>query len=89
MKNGNQPAFAVEVSIDGNDTIKGAQTSNFSWYEIGLTKREYFAAKAMQGLLATMDSTQFPPTSYNTKYCAELAVTAADALLTALEQPQP
>lgn len=40
MKNSEKPAFAsVSISPDGN-----------SWIQDGLTKREYFAGLAMQGL---------------------------------------
>ena len=46
------PAFPVEISLDENGNIRGAQTSNYSGFEIWLTKREYFTAKAMQGLLS-------------------------------------
>lgn len=42
----------------------------------GLTKREYFAAMAMQGLLARASK-------YSREY-AEIAVDAADALITEL-----
>lgn len=45
-------AFPVEVSTDENGNLRGSQTSNFSGYEMGLTKLEYFTAKAMQGLLS-------------------------------------
>jgi len=48
----------------------------------GLTKREYFAAKAMQGMLATRD---YIGTEY-AKPCAKFAVTYADALLAELEK---
>lgn len=52
MKTKNTPAFPVEVSIDDKGNLRGSQTSNFSGYEMGLTKREYFAAKALQGLIS-------------------------------------
>lgn len=45
--------------------------------EYGLTKREYFAAKAMQGLLATGN--------YNDNDIAYYAVSVADAVLEELE----
>ena len=45
-------AFPVEVSTDENGNLRGSKTSNFSGYEMGLTKLEYFTAKAMQGLLS-------------------------------------
>lgn len=37
---------------DENGNIRGAQTSNYSGFEIGLTKREYFTAKAMHAILS-------------------------------------
>jgi hypothetical protein len=46
MKNGNQPINA-RVAFDKNGLI----TSDFDEYN-GLTKREYFAIMALQGLLA-------------------------------------
>jgi hypothetical protein len=52
MKTKNTPAFPVEISLDENGNIRGAQTSNYSGFEMGLSKREYFTAKAMQGLLS-------------------------------------
>jgi hypothetical protein len=69
MKNGKEPAFAA---------------MNEQEIFFGLTKREYFAAKAMQGLLANSKIT----TTGNGNI-SKLALLAADALLTALEQPQP
>ncbi len=52
-------------------------TTNNS-YQLGLTKREYFAAMAMQGLM--VDST----ISFNER--AELAVEQADALIKKLSE---
>ena len=52
MKTKNTPAFPVEISLDENGNIRGAQTSNYSGFELGLTKREYFAAKAMHAILS-------------------------------------
>ena len=67
MNNGDKPASPIDVYIaDG-------------WY--GNTKREHFAAMAMQGLLANNKSTG--ENLY--KDMAEVAVFAADALLAALE----
>lgn len=48
-------------------------------YREGLTKRELFAAMAMQGMLAADDS-QHPD------YCARHAVRYANALLAALKE---
>lgn len=87
MNTKNQPAFPVEVSVDENGNLRGSQTSNFSGFEIGLTKREYFAGKALQGLLSIYDDNEQNPTvpnEDNVKYMAKLAVKAADILLAEL-----
>jgi hypothetical protein len=47
---------------------------------MGLTKREYFAAMAMQGLLSTV------PESFNGTEIAQLSVNMADALIEALNK---
>ena len=55
----------------------------------GLTKREHFAAIAMQGLMSTLIPTadnQLCPNYENVKYMADLAVSAADELLEALNK---
>ena len=49
---------------------------------MGLTKREYFAGLAMQGILSTGDSTYTP----SADYYAKKAVLAADALLLELSK---
>lgn len=66
MENGKQPAFA---STDGK-----------TFANDGLTKREYFAALAMQGLLAC------PDISASREVIAEESVKQADDLLKALEK---
>lgn len=50
--NNGGPAFPCEVgpASDGH-TI---QTGNMQWMQSGMTMRDYFAAKAMQGELAAM-----------------------------------
>lgn len=65
MENGEQGAFASVVPN--------------AIYQTGLTKREYFAAMAMQGLLAC------PDLFVSRKELAEESVKQADDLLTALE----
>lgn len=73
MENGKQGAFACAAD---------------SGYQQGLTKREYFAAMTMQGLMTTLiplTDNQLCPNYDNVKYCANLAATAADELLKALE----
>lgn len=75
----NSPAFPCEVTSDGNGGLKGIQTGSCSGIEIGLTKREYFAAMAMQGMLSNS------ATSYGTfDELAQSAIDQADALLAAL-----
>jgi hypothetical protein len=54
-----------------------------------LTKREYFAAMAMQGLLSIYDDNEQNPTvpnEENVKYMAKLAVQAADSLIAELNK---
>ena len=72
--NPNDAAFARPTS----------HTENYGTYspEYGLTKREYFAAKAMQGLLTVIHHTDRP---YNV---AKEAVMTADALIEELNKEQ-
>lgn len=53
----------------------------------GLTKREYFAAMAMQGLLSSMNPKAhgFEPNEFTVNYCVGLSIKAADELLKQLE----
>tara|TARA_R110000822_G_scaffold177937_1_gene317925 strand:- start:1092 stop:1316 length:225 start_codon:yes stop_codon:yes gene_type:complete len=74
MKNGEQGAFGYGFA------------NNESHQEVtGLTKREYFAAVAMQGIMSSNECgiAHIPSTA------AEWAVSIADALLAELEKPQP
>jgi len=64
MKNYDIPAFPTENE---------RQTGSATWHFSGLTKREYFAAVALQGLLAD-PSSQLDHAAHN-------AVVAADLLL--------
>jgi hypothetical protein len=68
MSNGNDPAMPASA----DDVERGSY--------IGLTKREHFAAMAMQGLLATGNGSNRPANT------SSIALTHADALLKALEQ---
>jgi hypothetical protein len=57
--------------------------------EFGLNKREYFAGKALQGLLSIYDDNEQNPTvpnEENVKYMAKLAVQAADSLIAELNK---
>lgn len=84
MDNKDQPAFppSKEMCEMPNGTI------NIEEYPFGLTKREYFAAKAMQGLLSIYDNGQVVPNHENVIYMAKLSVSAADQLLLALNEPK-
>lgn len=87
MKTKNKPAFPVEVSINDNGDLKGSQTSNFSGFEMGLTKREYFASKAMQGLLSNPEwMKEYKGEKYLTQsdIVADIAIKTADNLLSKL-----
>lgn len=87
MKTNNKPAFPVEVSMDGNGNLRGSQTSNFSGYEMGLTKREYFASKAMQGLLSNPEwMKEYKGEKYlmQSDVLADIAIKTADNLLSRL-----
>ena len=74
----NEPAFPCECSFyDGK--ITGKQTGQSHGIATGLTKREYFAAMAMQGILAS-DSEQ----NFTDENVSAWAVNSADALLAEL-----
>ena len=94
MKNGKQPIYPQSENWQ-NDMEKHintmGQSSSPSLQGIGLTKREYFAGLAMQGLLANMAITDYlrgnsvmPVPSSIAKESIELA----DALLAELEAEQ-
>jgi hypothetical protein len=68
MRNGNDPAYP-----SGNGV---------SMYQWGLTKRELFAAMAMQGLRACGD----PQCPRNSDRIADIAVADADALIAELSK---
>ncbi len=77
MKNGDMPAMPGKFSEDVGGNVPVWHVAS------GLTKRELFAAMAMQGLLASPvygpDPISFPET-------APLAVAYADALIAELEK---
>jgi hypothetical protein len=68
-----------------NKVLRGS----VNYVEQGLTKREYFASKALQGLLGIYDSGQnaIVPNEENVIYMGKLAVKAADALIAELNKP--
>lgn len=87
MKNGDKPAspfFDINENVYGDaiyvyDATGGKQILPFS---PGLTKREYFAAMAMQGYIASYGGTTTEP---NVSIVVKKAVEYADALLKELE----
>jgi hypothetical protein len=79
MSNKNQPAFPVSYV----STPMGDIYNSFGDGLGGVTKREYFAAMAMQGWLASYGGLQTVP---DVKMVAAKAVELADALLAELEK---
>jgi hypothetical protein len=74
MKNSEQPAFPI------NEETTDRVDSGINIYT-GLTKREYFAAMAMQGLLSNKNATS----GNNPDYIATRALQHANELLKQLE----
>ena len=83
----------IKVMTEGNDLaypdpMRGAEQSfsnqDPSSNPSGLTKREYFAAMAMQGLIANAPNGHLS----NSKQGCELAIQWADDLITALNTNQ-
>ena len=73
MTNGNESAFPY-LDGDGHLTMS----------EVGLSKREFFAALVLQGLMANPNVTDLR--NYNAYSIADAAVTAADALIEVLNE---
>jgi hypothetical protein len=71
---------------DGGSAFHGKVTERTGfgvdeWYERGMTKREYYAVLAMQGLAAA--------NRYTAADCARQSVAHADALITELAKDKP
>jgi len=91
MKTKNTPAFPVEVSVNENGELRGSQTSNFSGFEMGLTKREYFTAKAMQAILSNPEwMKEYKGDKYlmQKRIVAEVAIGYADEVLEKLSSEE-
>lgn len=58
------------------------------WERAGLTKREWYAGLAMQGILAASGNSD-GEVQFEDQVVAENAVNMADALLSALEKQEP
>ena len=80
QQNGKWPAFPGQA--------RDAQGNPIAEYADGLTKRELFAAMAMQGWLAGCDNaySEFTSPGTHAHVAAESAVKFADALLAALDK---
>ena len=83
MTNPECPAFPVTLDPNGKTAEAWATLSKSVG---GLTKREYFAALAMQGLHAMYSHPGTDILTYSQKVCAKQAVIMADALITALDK---
>lgn len=73
------------------DPMRGANQSHINQephnLNTGLTKREYFAGLAMQGLLANFNNAnEMPPNRENVEYMVRLSALASDALLNELSK---
>jgi len=77
-KNTNYSAFP-QTAFDSNGNLK-TQDKEFE----GLTKREYFAGLAMQGLLSNQMITT--PNNANSKLIIDFSINLADELLKQLDQ---
>jgi len=77
MTNGNDAAYARDGKYKRDVD---------AWSKDGLTKREYFAALAMQGVVTAWSEGGIPWHEGNPKIIAERAVEQADALITALNE---
>lgn len=83
MKNGDKPITIIQTE-EGIWKEHEAQYVLDSGGLLGLTKREYFAGLALQGMVGSRHFSKF-----HANEMAEYSVDAADALLTELEKPQP
>lgn len=84
MKNGEQPInpqMYTQVSETDFQPLKDGQKTGHERKFSGLTKREYFAAMAMQGMLAKYG------TDYQSQHAKE-SVYMADTLLKELEKSE-
>jgi hypothetical protein len=84
------PAFPVEVQNGPDGKLTGIQTSNFTGFEMGMTLRDYFAAKAMASWVQNGDALRslYDKNSgidHLRASVASISYAYADAMLTARE----
>jgi hypothetical protein len=87
MENGKQPAFGGETFMD----LGHPMLDNVKVKLNGLTKREYFAGLAMQGLLTRFKQEGKVDTCltiFENKRIASESVIMADNILEALDRPK-
>jgi hypothetical protein len=75
------PNEKISTSHVGYEYHQNGDGIAWTTHEGGLTKREYFAAKAMQGIIASFNS---PIQKEDPDYIASLSVKVSDALIEAL-----
>ena len=74
------PAFPVECEFAQDGKVRGLQTGNYSGWETGMTLRDFFAANALQGIIAHPG---MHPDDCHQPGTAELAYDFARAMLAA------
>ena len=84
-KEGNQPAYPTQ-QFDFERMKNAHYGEKYNQYTetFGLTKREYFAALAMQGILSGPHQWSDPSGDY--KHASQIAIRFADELLKQLSQ---
>lgn len=90
MENGKLPIYP-HVNDEGYSTARLMPNNEFVSLD-GLTKREHFAAMAMQGFLSNSMYSKILQGNNDEpvpSYLAELSVNIADALLAELEKSKP
>ena len=85
MKNADTSAMPLPIAAENEGGI--IDTGDYCPHNSGLTKREHFAAMAMQGMCAAYDLEEtYQSEGSDSRVNARLAVEHADALLAALEE---
>ena len=81
MTDGNDPAFS-RASVFGEDEDRPGNVATYDDGATGLTKREYFAAMAMQGIISDAETVR--NVASGPVPIQQVAVMYADALIDAL-----
>ena len=78
MKNADKPIYPLEFKKEGSYNTEG--------WSNGLTKREYFAGLAMQGIIAGRKDELYKIKDETIKIYVKLSIKSADELLKQLEE---